>query len=533
MLTSSRVAAAILYLFAMALAVAGPVGPAQAASGPDVTVQIEGETATIVEKRPVSLDYNRYSPPAPWPGTSAPANSIGAAIETALNDTYGPPPAADCDPPRAGWWDRASFISEIKCEAQIWPRSWTLWTNRTYGNKGAMDGGDQWGLNYGDDLLVSAGGSIGNWPDCPCRPERLPVDLSGAGIEGPAAVPVDTPFSLEVTSWMPQEGDTDSAPGPSERQRASHPIPGEDFTVVAMPDGATYDRDTVGSTALGSGRSDGDGRATLSIDRPGPALVKAVREDSGAPFGSSPLGAQGRSAAHPVCVYEPNSGQCGTPVFTPAASLDVGRAEVGGIGGIEPLTVSAPTAANTVTGVRVLGPDAADFVVSAGNCVDEAVGAGSECEIRVRLAPTAAGQRSATLRVKSSTESIAREIALTGTGTQAAQPSTDPPRLTLRATSSQARIRRGKAVRMTTRVANTGRGRAANVLICLRTPAGFVSGRACAKRPAIAPGRAVKVSFRVRATRRAAPGRFRKAAFRATADGVGFTNARVRVAARR
>ncbi len=520
----SRIAAAILSTLAMAAAVFG-AAPAQAASGPDITVQIEGETATLVEQRPVSLDYNKFSPPAPWPGSSAPANSIGAAIETALNDTYGTPPTG-------GWWDRGSFVSTIRGETLIWPQSWSFWTNRTYGNKGALDGGDQWGLDYGDDLLISGGGSLGDWPD-PTRPERLPVDLTGTGVEGPATVPVGTPFSLRVTSWMPQEGDTDLPPGPSERQRASHPIPGEDFTVVAMPGGTTYDRDTVGSVAIGSGRSDAGGRATISIDQPGPALIKAVREDAGATFGSSPLGAQGRSAAHPVCVYELNSGACGTPVFSPAATLDAGQAEVGSIGSVESLAVAATGAPSTVSGVRVLGPDASDFIVSAGNCVDEPIGAGSECQIRVRLAPTAVGSRSATLRVASSSESIARDIALAGTGTKATSPSVDPPRLSLKVSPNRVRVRRGKAVKVSATVRNTGSGRADDVLVCLRVPAGFATGGSCGKRASVAAGSSAKLTFRVRATRRAPLRRIRKLHFRTTANGVGITRATARVAARR
>src|SRR5690606_28993125 len=169
MSTYSRVAAAILSTLAMAAAMSGAT-PAQAASGPDISVQIEGESATVVEKRPVSLDYNKFSPPPPWPGSSAPANSIGAAIETALNDAHGAPPAG-------GWWDRGSFVSTIMGETLIWPMSWSFWTNRTFVNKGVMDGGDRWGLDYGDVLLISAGGSLGEWPD-PTRPERLPGDLA-------------------------------------------------------------------------------------------------------------------------------------------------------------------------------------------------------------------------------------------------------------------------------------------------------------------------------------------------------------------
>ena len=519
---STFVRATLVALLSIA-ALAAPIS-AQAASGPNVSVQIEGVEATVVEKREIVLDYNKFSPPAPWPGATAPANSIGAAIEMALNDTYGPPPVN-------GWWDREPFVSTIRGETLIWPEYWGFFTNNIYGNKGAMDGGDQWGLEYGDEVLISGGGSVGEWP-APARPERLPVDLTGPGLEGPAAVPVDTPFPVRVKAWMPQEGDTDMPPGPSDRQRHSFPIPGDDYTVVAMPDGTRYDSDSVSSVEIGTGKTDASGEGTLSIGATGDVLVKAVRESSGAAFGGSPLGAQGRSEAHEVCVYELDTGACNTPVLS-AASIDAGRAPVDMVGKPASLTVSSPNLGNTVTGVRVFGPNADEFLVSAGNCLDEYVAQGGKCEIRVRLAPTAPGARTATLRVKSDTESLPRDIALTGNGTPGTDPVAGTPSLRVQANPGRVRIGRGKAARVTVRARNAGDFPATDVVVCLRLPSGFRSGRLCAKRPRLAVGASTKFTFTVRANRKAPLGRFLSGRARATADGIGIATTRVKFGARR
>lgn len=518
---SDYLRATVVALIAIA-AVAIP-GFAQAASGPNVTVQIEGVEATIVEKRDVVLDYNKFSPPAPWPGSSAPANSIGAAIETALNDTYGAPPTN-------GWWDREPFVSEVKGETLIWPKYWAFFTNNIYGNKGAMDGGDQWGLDYGDDLLISGGGSIGEWPE-PSRPERLPVDLTSPGIEGAASVPVNTPFPVEVTAWMPQGEDTDMPPGPSVRQRASFPFPGNDFTVVAMPNGTLYDRNTVSGLEIGKAKTNSNGKGTLTISETGEALVKAVREDSSAAFGASPLGAQGRSEAHEVCVYELDTGNCDTPVLS-ATTIDAGEAAVDSVGRPAKLEVSAPNLGNTVSWVRVLGADAGDFLVSAGNCVDEYTVQGSSCPITVRLAPTAEGARSATLRIKSSTESLPRDVSLTGTGTAGPTPS-GTPALSVRTNPTQARIRRAKAIQVTVRTTNNGDATATNVVTCLRLPNGFRAGRTCAKQPRLGVDATAAATFSVRATRQAPLGPLRNAQVRSTADGVGITTTQMKLGARR
>lgn len=516
----------VLFAFTLGAAPAKAEGPNFSGSGPNITVQIEGLDGTVVEKRQVSLDYNKFSPPPPWPGSSAPANSIAAAIETALNDTYGAPPVG-------GWWDRSNFVSTIKSETLIWPQYWAFFTNNIYGNKGAMDGGDQWGLDYGDNLLISGGGSVGEWPD-PSRPAKLPVDLNGTGIDSAAAVPVNTPFPVEVQAWMPQNEDTDMPPGPSERQRASWPIPGEDFTVVAMPAGTVYNSDTVGDVELGTATTNAQGEAEMTIEQTGEVLVKAVRENETASFGGSPLGEQGRSPAHQVCVYNLNSGDCDTPVFNPASSLDVGEATVNGVGAPASLQVGAPNAPNTVTGVRVFGPDASDFLVSAGNCVDELVAEGASCLITVRLAPTATGARSATLRVKSDSESLPRDIALTGTGVEPGPtPPTGSARLNLSVSPAKRRVRRGGKVTVTVRVTNTGDAVAGDVIACLRPPNGFNVGRLCRKRVSLAASSEATFTYNVRANRKAALGKFRNVQIRATANGLPLTTRQIRLAARR
>ena len=302
---------------------------------------------------------------------------------------------------------------------------------------------------------------------------------------------------------------------------------------LAEPARSLYDSTTVGGVEIGTAKSNSAGDATLSINQTGEAWVKAVRENSDAAFGASPLGAQGRSEAHEICVYDLNSGDCGTPVFTPASSVDAGQAPVGGVGSPVSLDVAAPNHANEVTRMRVFGPDASDFLVSAGNCVDEFVGQGDSCQIKVRLAPTVEGERNATLRVVSDSESLPRDISLTGVGIAGTNPSTGSAKLGVRVNPGKARVRRGKTVKVTVRTTNTGDAPADNVLTCLRVPSGFRSGRLCGKRAKLAAGKTVSFSFTVRAKRKAPLGALRNAQARSTADGLGITTARMKLGARR
>jgi alpha-tubulin suppressor-like RCC1 family protein len=67
----------------------------------------------------------------------------------------------------------------------------------------------------------------------------------------------------------------------------------------------------------------------------------------------------------------------------------------------QPVTLTVGTGA--ITRLRTVGPAADDFLISGDDCVGDAREPGESCTVRVRFAPSAAGTRSAQLRISSST----------------------------------------------------------------------------------------------------------------------------------
>lgn len=68
-----------------------------------------------------------------------------------------------------------------------------------------------------------------------------------------------------------------------------------------------------------------------------------------------------------------------------------------------PRTVTLTVGTGDVTRLRTVGPDADDFLVSGDDCVGADLNAGDTCTVRVRFSPSAAGARSAQLRISSTT----------------------------------------------------------------------------------------------------------------------------------
>ncbi|HXP08873.1 MAG TPA: choice-of-anchor D domain-containing protein, partial [Acidobacteriaceae bacterium] len=82
------------------------------------------------------------------------------------------------------------------------------------------------------------------------------------------------------------------------------------------------------------------------------------------------------------------------------------------------ITVTNPgTATLTVSGISILGTNAADFAET-NNCSTVAAGSGS-CTIQVTFTPSATGSRNASISVTDSASGSPHSIGLTGTGTQA------------------------------------------------------------------------------------------------------------------
>jgi hypothetical protein len=73
------------------------------------------------------------------------------------------------------------------------------------------------------------------------------------------------------------------------------------------------------------------------------------------------------------------------------------------------------TAVLNVTGITVKGANAGDFIQT-NNC-GTSVAAGASCTIRVKFAPTAQGNRSASVAISDDGGGSPQTVPLTGTGT--------------------------------------------------------------------------------------------------------------------
>jgi hypothetical protein len=195
---------------------------APALAGPTVTVRVEGEQATLLERTQVTL------PDTPPPVTGCPMWTVAAAIEEATN----------------GNWDRGSFAQTILGESHTFTRNdyWAEWLDAgsgyRYGNGICTDV-----MKDGDEALMLVDISAP-------APSAFPLDLEGL----PAAIEVGKPVTVTVVSYV-----TDGTPGTGSR------------TPVA------------GATVAGGGASavtGADGRATLSFPQPGAFTVKASKPGS-------------------------------------------------------------------------------------------------------------------------------------------------------------------------------------------------------------------------------------------------------------
>ena len=194
--------------------------PAQA--GPTVTVRVEGEQTTLLERTQVTL------PDTPPPVTGCPMWTVAAAIEEATN----------------GNWDRGSFAQTILGESHTFTRNdyWAEWLDAgsgyRYGNGICTDV-----MKNGDEALMLVDISAP-------APSAFPLDLEGL----PAGIQVGQPVTVTVVSYV-----TDGTPGTGAR------------TPVA------------GATVAGGGASavtGADGTATVSFPQPGAFTVKASKPGS-------------------------------------------------------------------------------------------------------------------------------------------------------------------------------------------------------------------------------------------------------------
>ena len=143
---------------ALAALLSGALLAAPALAGPTVTMRVEGESATLLERTQVTL------PDTPPPVAGCDKWTVGAALEEATH----------------GDWDRQSFVSTILGETHTFAANdyWAEWVDRGAGYRaGAGICSDT--LADGDEALMLVDVASASF-----APTRFPLDLEGL----PAAV---------------------------------------------------------------------------------------------------------------------------------------------------------------------------------------------------------------------------------------------------------------------------------------------------------------------------------------------------------
>ena len=234
------------------------VAAAPAAAAPTVSIRIEGEHRTLVERTTVEL--------------------IPGQIEGVDDECDGTSIAGAIDRATGGDWDHSSYVQTIKGETHDFSRSdaWSGWLLNT----GKLTGGFcQTTLQEGDDVVIQANFS----PPPDYRWQYQPLVLRDV----PAAVQPGVPFIVRVEEI----------------------VPGRDEYGYEQPDTGSYQpAGGVSVTAGGvSGVTDGSGRVELVIDEPGDHVVQAA---SGA--------ALDRSLKVPIQVLAPGDPAPPAPAAPPA-----------------------------------------------------------------------------------------------------------------------------------------------------------------------------------------------------------------------
>jgi hypothetical protein len=198
------------------------LSPASALAGPSVTVRVEGQTHTLLERTRVTL------PDAAPPVDGCDRYTPAAAIEEATH----------------GNWDRQAFVSTILGESHTFANNdyWAEWLDTGNGYKYGA-GICAASLKDGDEVLMLVDVSGSNF-----APTVLPLAVEGV----PAAVQTGTPVTVTVVDYVSATG----TPGEGDRR----PV-----------DGATVTAG--GATAT----TDAQGHATLTLAQPGDVVVKATK----------------------------------------------------------------------------------------------------------------------------------------------------------------------------------------------------------------------------------------------------------------
>jgi hypothetical protein len=204
------------------------VTPAIALAGPTVTIRVEGDAGTLLERTRVAL------PDTPPPVASCPAHTPAAALDIATG----------------GNWDRQAFTQTILGETHQFNDSdyWAEWLDTGSGyERGGGICTDV--LKQGDEVVLLVDRS----PAPTFAPTVFPLDVEGV----PAEARVGSAVTVTVVEYRSATGNTGEG----------------DRTPVA---GATV---RAGAATATTGA---DGRATLTLSQRGAIRVKATRAGNAA-----------------------------------------------------------------------------------------------------------------------------------------------------------------------------------------------------------------------------------------------------------
>jgi Collagen triple helix repeat (20 copies) len=379
--------------------------PAAAATGPRVTVQVNSPKEELASG---SVQLPAGEPPVKVTGTAngelskiecpglgkgeLPADSVGAALLALANEK------ANGELTVKGLQGNGKLEFEghdLPMQSVSHEESeegWQLWAGERYYDLGSGAGlGLCAALQEGETVLLQGSNLVAtnklSEPPAPYSTDTPHIQIEGA----PANVVAGQRFTVTVAAFQPREWD-------------------QSHMATLRTTGAGY------SVSLDEGipaQTNANGEATLTATAADVGAAELVARAGSSPTLQLPT-AEGNSAlSAPVTVQV--LGQAGQ---LSATGGQFGSQALDTIGTTQSIVVSADGGGAQITGVRVTGADAEDFLIGSDGCTGITVNSATQtsCTVGLRFAPFQEGARNALLVVSSTASTGTLEVPLTGSG---------------------------------------------------------------------------------------------------------------------